>query len=120
MAELSGGATFLRGSGQTSAGKLTRRRVFLAAAPAARTCFSRKVTTMSKRIATLASLVCMVAAGCRGGTPTGASVPDRSLYDGGVGMIGGGRSAGIDMIGGGRSGESAPGTDSTTTVTPGS
>lgn len=50
---------------------------------------------MKKRIATLASLVCMVAAGCRGGTPTGASVPDRPLYDGGVGMIGGGRSAGI-------------------------
>lgn len=70
---------------------------------------------MKKRIATLASLVCMVSAGCSGGTPTGASVPDRPLYDGGVGMIGGGRSAGIGP--GGRSATDSSTVNTTRTST---
>jgi hypothetical protein len=70
---------------------------------------------MNKRIATLASLFCMVAAGCSGGTPTGASVPDRPLYDGGVGMIGGGRSAGIGP--GGRTATDSSTVNTTDTAT---
>lgn len=70
---------------------------------------------------TLTALVGVVlAAGCSRGTPTSASVPDRAAYDGGVGMIGGGRIAGMGMIGGGRSGELDSGFDSTSTVTRGS
>ena len=67
----------------------------------------------------LAVVTAVLAAGCSAGTPTESVAPDRPLYDGGVGMIGGGRTSGIGMIGGGRSGESDADSTATTTVTAG-
>lgn len=68
------------------------------------------------RLALTAVLGAVLAAGCSAGTPTESLAPDRPLYDGGVGMIGGGRSSGIGMIGGGRSGESDADSTSTTST----
>ena len=61
----------------------------------------------------LTAVVGAVLAAVAAGT-TESLAPDRPLYDGGVGMIGGGRRSGVGMIGGGRSGESD--TDSTATT----
>jgi hypothetical protein len=66
-------------------------------------------------LALVALVGAVLAAGCSGGTPTGASVPDRPLYDGGVGMIGGGRSAGIGP--GGRSATDSGAVNTTGTAT---
>jgi hypothetical protein len=76
--------------------------------------------TFRLALATLFGVV--LAAGCSRESPTHPVFPAPPVYDGGVGMIGGGRtSSGIGMIGGGRSDSDSTSTQSSTpTVTPGS